>query len=92
MLLNLNDPTSIVAWWRVCPERQDGYLEVLLANRPQFATAIRTAQRQIATSAELQVLLAKSVQERREQQQRDAEREGSRSSIELRWQELAMAA
>jgi hypothetical protein len=92
MLLNLNDPTSIVAWWRVCPERHDGYLEVLLANRPQFATAIRTAQRQIAMSADLQALLAKSMQERREQQKRDAEREGSRSSIELRWQELAMAA
>jgi hypothetical protein len=92
MLLNLNDPTSIVNWWKVWPARHDKHLHALLANRPQFAAAIRSARRQIATNAELQALLAKSVQEMSEQQKRDAEREGSRSSIELRWQELVMAA
>jgi transketolase len=92
MLLNLNDSTSIVNWWKVWPARHDEHLNSLRATRPQFGVAIRAAQRQIARSAELQALLAKSLQEQREQQKRDAEREGSRSSIELRWQELAMAA
>lgn len=92
MLLNLKDPTSIVNWWKVWPARHDEHLHSLLASRPQFAAAIRAARREIATNAELQALLAKSAQELREQQRRDAEREGPRSSIELRWQELAMAA
>lgn len=92
MLLNLNDTTSIVAWWKVWPARHDEYLEGLLATRPQFARAIREARNRIAASAELQALLAASVKEAREQSARQAERESPKSSIELRWQELATAA
>lgn len=92
MQLNLNDPATILAWWRVCPERHNGYLEVLLANRPQFASAIRAVQRRVAASAELQELLAQSVQERREQQALEAAREASMSAQQARWRELAIAA
>jgi len=92
MLLNLNDTESILAWWKVWPVRHNEYLGVQLAARPQFASAIREAQRRIASDAELQALLARSVRDGVEQLARQTEREGSRSSQELRWQELAMAA
>lgn len=64
MFLNLNDAQSIVAWWRVCPERHDGHLEALLSMRPQFGAAIRQAQRHIATDSRLQAHLARSLQAR----------------------------
>ncbi len=92
MLLNLNDSASIINWWKVWPARHDEYLAALLATRPQFARAIREARRQIASSVQLQELLAASTKEARDQSLRQAEREIPMSSIELRWQELSMAA
>jgi hypothetical protein len=49
MNLNLNDPDSIVAWWRVYPARHWAYLEYYAAHaQAQFQPAIRLAQRRIA--------------------------------------------
>lgn len=64
MFLDLNDPASIVDWWRVWPERHDGFLEQKLRLSPQFRPAIREARRRIAASPELQQLLADSVAQR----------------------------
>ena len=47
MQLNLEDPQSIVRWWRDCPERHWVYLEVFEARSPQFRGAIREARRSI---------------------------------------------
>jgi hypothetical protein len=90
MLLNLNDPASIVAWWRVFPARHNEYLDVLLDGRPQCAQTIRAAKREIASSDELQAQLHKSRRDMQEQRARQSERE--MSSMELRWRELATAA
>ena len=92
MLLNLNDPRSIVSWWQVCPERHEGHLEALLAMRPQFSAAIRRAQRHIATNPDLQGLLARSVQQRNAWLAKQAERDGNVPAHEARWRELAAAA
>lgn len=92
MQLNLNDASSILAWWKVWPARHNGYLDGLLATRPQFGAAIQEAQRQIAFSSELQALLTRSAQDERDRLAQEAAREGSRSSHELRWRELATAA
>jgi len=53
MLLDLNDADSILKWWRVWPERHDSYLEYSLKTSPEFAPAIREAQRRIAAIPEL---------------------------------------
>lgn len=89
MFLDLNDPASIVAWWAVWPARHNEYLDGLLASRPQFAGAIKQAKREIASNTDLQLQLAESVREMREQAARQSVRE--KSSMELRWQELATA-
>ena len=47
MNLNLNDPDSIVRWWRCFPERHWLYLEVFEERTPQFRGAIRNARRLI---------------------------------------------
>lgn len=88
MFLDLKDADSIIDWWRVFPERHDSYLEYKLKSSPEFAPAIREAQRRIAGSAELSGLLARAVNARRELQAR----ESNLSSRELRYQEFAQAA
>jgi len=47
MNLNLNDPDSIVRWWRCYPERHWLYLEVFEERTPQFRRAICNARRRI---------------------------------------------
>ena len=47
MHLNLNDPDSIVRWWRVYPERHWCYLEFYETHSPQYQAAIRQARRRI---------------------------------------------
>lgn len=47
MQLNLEEPESIVQWWRACPERHWLYLEALEAQSPQFRGSIRSARRRI---------------------------------------------
>jgi len=91
MQLNLNDPTSIVQWWRVFPERHSNYLEVKLRLSPDFAPSIREAQRQIAASEELQALLTTSVNERRRQEAYQSQRVASMSSVEMLRRELVSA-
>jgi len=91
MLLDLNDPESIVQWWMVLPERHDGVLEQTLRLSPQFAPAIREAQRRIARSADLQALLARSLQERLRQEAIQTERRSKMSSVELLRRDMAAA-
>lgn len=91
MLLNLNDPTSIVQWWRVCPERHSSYLEVKLRLSPEFAPSIREAQRQIASSDELQSLLTTSVTERRRQEVYQSPLVARMTSVEMLRRELVTA-
>jgi hypothetical protein len=50
MLLNLNDPDSIVAWWTVLPDRHDDYLAYKVKASPEFARAINDARRRIAAA------------------------------------------
>jgi len=66
MVVNLNDPDSMLAWWKVWPARHDGFLEFHLKASPQFALAIREVQRRIAADPELSAMLAAGVWEQRE--------------------------
>jgi hypothetical protein len=91
MFLDLNDPASIVTWWRVWPERHAEFLTHKLKSSPQFSPGIRAAQRLIAEDPELKAVWAQSVRERREREARDMELVSTKSSLELRWQELATA-
>lgn len=51
MLLSLNDPGSIVRWWRVFPERHWDLLEGFELRSPQFRAAICEARQRIRTEA-----------------------------------------
>lgn len=53
MILNLNDPQSIVAWWCVYPERHEAYLDEWLASGSEWAGAILEARRHIAADPAL---------------------------------------
>jgi len=59
MIFSLNDPESIVQWWMVWPERHDTYLDYKMKADPQFAGAIRQAQRLIAARPELRAIRAR---------------------------------
>jgi hypothetical protein len=89
MLLDLNDAESILTWWRVWPERHDANLEYFLQSSPQFAPAIREAQRRIAASPELNSMLANGVQDRRGCLAAQASNRASLSAYELRMAEFA---
>ncbi|KQY88282.1 hypothetical protein [Pelomonas sp. Root1444] len=91
MLLNLNEPESIVAWWKVFPERHDGFLNYKLSVSPEFAPAIREAQRRIAASSELRDLQAESVRQRRQHEALWAERDDRLTARQLHQRELATA-
>lgn len=56
MQLDLNSVDSIVAWWRVWPERHDSYLDYKLAASPEFAHSILGARRLIDARPELRAL------------------------------------
>jgi hypothetical protein len=56
MQLDLNSVDSIVAWWRVWPERHDSYLDYKLLASPEFAHSIRSARRLIEARPELHAL------------------------------------
>jgi hypothetical protein len=47
MELNLNDPSSIVAWWSSHPERHWDHLDFFEERVPQFGPMIRAARVQI---------------------------------------------
>lgn len=57
MLLNLNDPDSIVSWWLTFPERHDAYLDYVARHSPQFGPAIRQARQQLRADPKLRELL-----------------------------------
>jgi len=56
MLLNLNDPSSIVAWWKLMPERHGLLLMDFARMWPQFALPVRAAVRRIKSDAALKDL------------------------------------
>jgi hypothetical protein len=91
MLLDLNDPMSIVAWWRVWPERHGEFLTHKLRSSAQFAPGIRAAQRLIAEDPALRAIREQSVRDRQQREALEAELGPTKSSIELRSQELATA-
>ncbi|MDG0856852.1 hypothetical protein [Roseateles puraquae] len=56
MQLDLSNVDSIVAWWRVFPERHDSYLDFKLAASPEFAHSILSARRLIDARPDLRAL------------------------------------
>lgn len=62
MLLNLNDPDSIVGWWLTFPERHDAYLEHVARHSPQFGPAIRQARQQLRADPKCRVLLEQAAE------------------------------
>ena len=60
MFLNLQDPDSIVAWWREYPERHWTYLDALAELSPQFRPAIAQARRRIESDPGCRELLARA--------------------------------
>jgi len=91
MQLNLNDPDSIITWWKVLPDQHSVYLDHKLKVSKEFAPAIMEAQRRIAEEPELRGLLAASIQRRRQGAAHRAEQDGDVPAHELRWRELADA-
>ena len=91
MFLDLNDPASIVAWWRVCPERHAEYLTHKLTSSPQFAPAIREAQQLISSDPELRAAWQESVRARKAREAQEAERQEKLTAHALEWREFAEA-
>ena len=92
MLLDLDDPESILAWWKVWPARHAEFLEHKLRTSPEFSGAIRAVQRRIAADAELSALLASSVREGRELQARRHDGAVAIPAYQLRHREFAAEA
>lgn len=92
MLLNLNDPDSVVAWWTVLPDRHDAYLSHKVRVSPEFAPAIHEARRRIAAHPKLSRTLELATARRLQHEAAMASRNDSLSSLQLRHQELATAA
>ncbi|MEJ6001107.1 hypothetical protein [Paucibacter soli] len=63
MILNLNDPASILAWWQVLPQRHGSQLLVLARLRPQFAAGIQAALQRIRADASLNALFERGLTE-----------------------------
>jgi len=59
MVLDLNDPSSIVAWWKVLPERHGSQLLAFGRLRPQFRGSKRTAIRRIKDYSGLSEMIAR---------------------------------
>lgn len=91
MLLNLNDPQSIVTWWKVLPDQHDVYLVHKLKVSPEFAPAITEAQRLIAGDDRLLELRALAIQRRCQVDTTQAERAADFPGQALRRRELATA-
>jgi len=92
MVLDLNDPDSILAWWKVWPARHDGFLDFHLNTKPQFAFAIREAQRRIASDPGLGAMLAAGVWELRAQQEVRLRSDADIRAYQLKHREFAAAA
>lgn len=92
MVVDLNDPDSILAWWKIWPARHDGFLDFELKVNPQFASAIREAQRRIAADPELSAMLAAGVRAQRERQEVSQWADASIPALQLKHREFAAAA
>ncbi len=57
MLLDLNDPKSIVAWWEVFPERHGPLLAHWAQRRPEVRGAIALASQMIRANPRTAVLM-----------------------------------
>jgi|GEM_PF-865893 len=57
MLLDLNDPKSIVAWWEVFPERHGPLLANWAQRRPEVRGAIAVASQMIRANPRTAVLM-----------------------------------
>lgn len=61
MHLNLQDPDSIIAWWREYPERHWDYLDAFARSSPEFSQAIGQARRRIESDPGLHSILIEAV-------------------------------
>lgn len=43
MIVDIKDPASILAWWRIHPERHGPQLKAIAKLHPQFRPAIKAA-------------------------------------------------
>lgn len=74
MILDLNNPESIVAWWGIAPDRHGPHLLATARRWPQFAWPIRTALRRIKSDAELNRIFQQGLAvSRARAEQRDAD-------------------
>ncbi|WP_124448539.1 hypothetical protein [Paucibacter sp. KBW04] len=73
MLINLNDPDSVLRWWRVWPERHHPLLEFWLKTRPEFAPSIREVQRRLSSDPDLVALMLAVVNDQKRPRQVEPE-------------------
>ncbi|MDI4635546.1 hypothetical protein J7U46_20955 [Pelomonas sp. V22] len=83
MLLNLNDPDSIVGWWLTFPERHDAYLEYVARHSPQFGPAIRQARQQLRADPHCRALLEQAAEMARRAPQVQSEPEDEDDAVDL---------
>jgi hypothetical protein len=91
MQLNLNDPESIVTWWKVLPDQHSAHLDDKIEVSPEFAPAIMETHRRIAEEPEPRGLLAQAIQRRRQGEADRAAHDGDVPAHELRRREFATA-
>lgn len=91
MHLNLNDPSSIVAWWKVFPEQHQNYLDFKLKASPEFGPAILEALRRIEGDVSLRSLLGRRPHEVRRVGTYPAEDDAGVAANEMLRGELAVA-
>ena len=60
MLLDLNDPESILKWWAVYPARHGALLSDWSHRRPEYRAAIAQARALIKADPDLRAALARS--------------------------------
>lgn len=65
MLLNLNDPDSIVGWWLTFPERHDAYLDHVARHSPQFGPAIHQARQRLRADPQCRAWLEQAAERAR---------------------------
>ncbi|WP_077033188.1 hypothetical protein [Pelomonas sp. KK5] len=92
MVVDLNDPESILRWWKVWPARHDGYLDFEMQTQPQFAPAIREVQRRIASDSALSAMLSAGIREQREQLAQRSRGNAELRAYQIRHREFSLAA
>lgn len=64
MYLDLQDPDSIVSWWREFPERHWAYLDALDQLTPQFRASIQLARQRIRQQPDFPARLEEGLAQR----------------------------